>query len=232
MTSSQPHRPVPNSHSSPPLAGLALRLWLACLGGALVAGGGILWALRTRVVPGGADSGSLVVWLAGSATLGLVTSAALALWFHVRVIGHLKGLSRSVASGHAENLHGLPASSGWGELSELTGHLRLLLESHPGAVRAREELEVLDQRLAALARSVEHWSASERWAPLDIESGPFADVARALDRGFARSAEVREQNQEAMRLVRVELSSSLTDAQESVEQAERAFVEATALLTT
>ena len=233
MTSSQPHRPVPISHSSPPLAGLALRLWLACLGGTLVAGGGILWALRTRVVPGaGADSGSLVVWLAGSATLGLLTSAALALWFHVRVIGHLKGLTRSVASGHAENLRGLPASSGWGELSELTGHLRLLLESHRGAVRAREELEVLDQRLAALARSVEHWNTSERWAPLAIESGPFADVARALDRGFARSAEVREQNQEAMRLVRVELSSSLTDAQESVEQAERGFVEATALLTT
>jgi hypothetical protein len=199
----------------------------------LVAGGGILWALRTRVVPGaGADSGSLVVWLAGSATLGLLTSAALALWFHVRVIGHLKGLTRSVASGHAENLRGLPASTGWGELSELTGHLRVLLESHRGAVRARAELEVLDQRLAALARSVEHWSASERWAPLAIESGPFADVARALDRGFARNAEVREQNQEAMRLLRVELSSALTDAQESVEQAERGFVEATALLTT
>jgi hypothetical protein len=233
MTSSQPHRPVPNFPSSPPLAGLALRLWIACLGGALVAGGGILWTLRTRVVPGAAaDSGSLVVWLAGSATLGLITSAALALWFHARVIGHLKGLTRSVASGHPENLRGLPASSGWGELSELTGHLRLLLESHRGAVRAREELEVLDERLAALARSVEHWSASERWAPLAIESGPFADVARALDRGFARSAEVREQNQEAMRLVRVELSSALTDAQESVEQAERGFVEATALLTT
>ena len=233
MTSSHTDRPAPISDNSPPLAGLALRLWLACLGGALVAGGGILWALRTRVVPGAAaDSGSLVVWLAGSATLGLLTSASLALWFHARVIGHLKGLSRSVASRHAENLRGLPASSGWGELSELTAHLRVLLESYGGAVRAREELEVLDQRLGALAQSVELWSTSERWAPLALESGPFADVARALDHGFARTTEVREQNQEAMRLLRVELAAALSDAHDSVEQAERGFVEATALLTT
>ena len=233
MTSSQPPRPAPIFPSSRPLAGFATRLWLACLGGALVAGGGILWALRTQVAPGApADSGALVVWLAGSATLGLLTSMALALWFHARVIGHLKGLTRSVASGHAENLRGLPASSGWGELSELTGHLRAMLETHRGAVRAQEELEVLDQRLAVLARSVERWSANERWEPLGLESGPFADVARALDRGFARADEVREQNQEAARLVRVELGAALADAQESVEQAERGFVEATALLTT
>lgn len=233
MTSSQPPRPAPISLSPRPLAGLALRLWLACLGGALVAGAGILWAVRTQVTPGApSDSGTLVVWLAGSATLGLLTGVALALWFHARVIGHLKGLSRSVASGHAENLRGLPASSGWGELSELTGHLRALLETHRGAVRAREELDVLDQRLASLAQSVERWSANERWEPLALESGPFAEIARALDRGFARADEVREQNQEAARLVRVELGAALADAQESVEQAERGFVEATALLTT
>lgn len=233
MTQPPPHRPAPIFPPSHSLAGLALRLWLACLGGALVAGAGIFWALQTRVGPGPpADSGALVVWLAGSAVLGLLTSTALALWFHARVIGHLKGLSRSLASGHTENLRGLPASSGWGELSELTEHLRILLEGHRGAVRARQELDVLEPRLASLARSVEHWTLSERWEPLALESGPLADVARSLDRGFARAEEVREQNQEAARLVRVELVAALTDAQESVEQAERGFVEATALLTT
>jgi len=232
MTPSQPHRPAPISISSRPLAGLALRLWLACLGGALVAGAGIVWVLRTRVASEApADSGGLVVWLAGSATLGIITAAALAVWFHTRVIGHLKGLTRGVVTGHAENLRGLPASSGWGELSELTVHLRTLLEAHGVAARAREELDALDPRLASLARSVEEWSASERWEPLALEGGPFAEIARALDRGFARAAEVRHQNQEAIRLVRVELSASLTDAQESVEQAERGFLEATGLLT-
>jgi hypothetical protein len=43
---------------------------------------------------------------------------------------------------------------------------------------------------------------------------------------------VREQNQEAMRLVAVELAAASHRCQESVEQAERGFVEATALLTT
>src|SRR5262245_38074776 len=198
MTTTQPSRPAPISPATRPLAGLALRLWLACLGGALVAGVGILWALRTRVAALGAtDSGALAVWLAGSATLGLLTAFALALWFHIRVVGHLKGLTRTVATGHAENLRGLPASSGWGELSELTDHLRALLETHRATVRAREELDVLDPRLAALARSVERWSASERWEPLGLESGPFAEVARGLDRSFARAVELRRQNQEA-----------------------------------
>ena len=233
MTQSLPPRPAHVSEPPPPLAGLALRLWLACLGGALVAGGGILWALRTRVGPGPTvDPGPLVVWVGGSAVLGLLTGVALALWFHARVIGHLKGLSRSVATGHVENLQGLPASTGWGELSELTAHLHALLEGHGGRARAREELDELERRLGSLARSVEKWSLTERWEPLGLGSGPFAEIAGSLDRGFARTAEVREQNEEAVRLVRVELSAALADAQESVEQAERGFVEATALLTT
>ena len=37
MTSSQPPRPAPISPSTRPLAGLGLRLWLACFGGTLVA---------------------------------------------------------------------------------------------------------------------------------------------------------------------------------------------------
>ena len=213
------------------MAALALRLWLACLGGAVVAGGGTLWAVR-RIGPDAlVDPGPLVVWLTGSAALGLLTGVALGLWFHVRLIGSLKGLSRSVASMHAENLRGISVATGWGELSELTEQLRVLLEGHRGAVRAREELEALEQRLARLARTVEHWNATERWDPMEIESGPLAEVARGLDRGFARAAEVREQNHEAVHLVRVELAASLADAQESVEQAERGFVEATALLT-
>ena len=131
MTQIPPIRPAAVSRHSPILAGLALRLWLACLGGALVSGAGILWALRTRIGPvPQTDSGELVVWLTGSAALGLLTAVVLAIWLHVRVIGHLKGLTRTVATGHAENLGGLPASSGWGELSELTGHLRALLEGH------------------------------------------------------------------------------------------------------
>lgn len=233
MTQSLPPRPAHGSEPPPPLAGFALRLWLACLGGAVVAGGGILWALRTQVGPGPqVDPGPLVVWVGGSAVLGLLTGVGLALWFHARVIGHLKGLSRSVATGHVENLRGLPASSGWGELSELTAHLHALLEGHGGRARARAELDELERRLAALDRSVEKWSLSERWEPLGLEGGPFAEIAGSLDRGFARMAEVREQNEEAVRLVRVELSASLADAQESVEQAERGFLEATALLTT
>ena len=213
------------------MAGLALRLWLACLGGALIAGGGTLWVVG-RIGPDTlVDPGPLVVWLSGSAALGILTAVGLALWFHVRLIGSLQGLSRSVASMHEENLRGLSASSGWGELSVLTRQLRALLAGHRDAVRAKDELEILEQRLAKLAKSVELWNSSERWEPLAIEGGPLADVAQGLDRSFERATLVREQNQEAVRLVRVELAAALADAQESVEQAERGFVEATALLT-
>jgi hypothetical protein len=222
---------VPTPTRSAP--SLRIRLWLACLAGSLVAAAGIAWVLGMRVGPGGqVDPASLVVWLVGSASLGIVTGAALALWLDARVLGHLKGLSRTLASGQVEDVGRLPASSGWGELSELTRQVQLLMEGQREAVRAREELGALEGPLAALHRAAEGWSATERWQPLALESGPLTKLARALDHGFARVGEVREQNQEAARLVRVELAAALTDAQESVEQAERGFVEATALLTT
>ncbi len=214
-------------------AGLRLRLWLACLGGALVAAAGIWWVIGTRIGPAVTpDPATLVLWLAGSGALGIVTGALLALWLDARILGALRGLTRALASQQVHELRGLPAASGWGEISDLTQQVQHLIAAHRQAGRAGEELRHLQHQVAALSVAVERWIASERWEPLRLEAGPLATLAASLDRGFAREVEVGEQNQEAVRLVRVELEASLGDARESVEQAERGFVEATALITT
>src|SRR3989442_1371809 len=68
----------PHAHST---AGLRLRLWLACLGGALVAAGGIWWVIGTQTGPGARVDLALVVsWLGAVAGLALIVGAALALW--------------------------------------------------------------------------------------------------------------------------------------------------------
>ena len=95
-----------------------------------------------------------------------------------------------------------------------------------------DEAVQLEAQLAQVRGRLERWTETERWEPLALEDGPLALLGGTLDRGFARELELREQNQSVARLMREELGSARDDARESVEQAERGFVEATALLTT
>lgn len=218
---------------TPPGPGLRLRIWLACLGGALVAAGGTWWVIGTQAIPGaGFDLSALVGWLAGVAGLGIIVGAALALWIDHGVIGHLRGLTDGVRLGQVARLRGLPASSGWGELSELTQALQRLITHQRQMVRATEDLGLVRTQLGQLRESLDRWTDRERWDETWTETGPLAPVASALNRGLRRIDEVRDQNLEVVRQIGAELSHALDDAREAAEQAERGFVEATSLLTT
>ncbi|HYM81374.1 MAG TPA: methyl-accepting chemotaxis protein [Candidatus Limnocylindria bacterium] len=220
------------SQSDTPL-GLRLRLWIGCLGGALVSAAGMWVILGLQSQPdAGVAAPAMMAWLAGAALLGIVVGGALALWLNARIVIHVRGLVRGVATGQVSELRGLPAGAGWGELSELTQQIQLLIMQHRQAVRATEELGVVRQRLALLRESLERWVETERWNPVRGESGLLAPPVELLNRGLGRLEDVREQNQEAVRKVSSELGRALNDARESAEQAESGFVGATALLTT
>jgi hypothetical protein len=225
-------QPVPPPPSREPHVGLRLRLWLACISGGAIAGLGSLWVLGTRVEPGAAGAGELQAWLAGVAFLSVGSGMLVALWLDHHIVGHLRGLLRGLQTGRVSELRGLPSASGWGELTELTDHAQALLVQQRQGAHASQELEQMRLQLAALHGAVEQWLRTEAWEAPAMLSGPLAGTADALGRGFARRGGVDEQNAQAAQQVAGELAAALSDATESAEQAERGFVEATAMLTT
>lgn len=227
--------PAPDAPSAAPIersVGLRLRLWGAAFAGALVACGGGLWVLGTQWQPGEGDLtpvfNALVVVAAGS----LLTGFAAALWLDHHVVSHVRGLLLGLRSGRVAALRGLPAASGWGELSELGDAVQQVLSRQRAGQRAVEELESHREQMDALRRSLEHWLDSERWQGPGIEAGPVAALETTLARGLGRAESVGEQHRDVARQIAGDLVATLSDAQESAEQAERGFVEATALLTT
>jgi methyl-accepting chemotaxis protein len=212
---------------------LRIRLWVACLAGAVVSVAGTVWAITTRSGPeGGADLSLLFSALAATGGLGLLVGAAFALWLDRVMVAHLRGLIAGVGSGQVTELRGLPAASGWGELSQLTQMIQMLITHQRQASRAVEELSMMRQQIARLRDRQERWIESERWPEVTPEPGPLLPVVESLNRGLKRLDEVREQNLEAAHQVSRELGRALEDARETAEQAEQGFVEATALLTT
>jgi hypothetical protein len=233
MVPTPPEPPAPAREPDPGALGLRLRLWLAGLASGAVAGVGTLWVLGTRIpVRGAADPAELLAWLSGVAFLSLLTGAGLSLWLDHHVVGHLRGVLRGLHGGRVSDLRGLPAASGWGELSELTERTQELLASRRSQARAVEELQVLRGQLALLAEAVARWDREEHWGGPLPEAGEAAPLAESLAHGIGRRHQVGEQNREAARQVAAELERALTEAGESATQAERGFVEATALLTT
>lgn len=233
MSDFPPGRNPDVPESMGPGIGLRLRIWLVCLGGAAVAAGGMWWVIGTQTGPNSATHPStLLAWLSGVAGLALIMGAALALWLDRVLVVHMKGLSASLAASDVAELRGLPAASGWGELSELTQQVQLLVTHHRQATRAVEELAEVRSQVEQLSTACARWIDTERWPGVTIEGGPVAPVAQLLQRGLGRLNDVREQNQDAARQIGDELSKALEEARQSAEQAERGFVEATALLTT
>jgi hypothetical protein len=212
--------------------GLRLRLWLACISGGAVAGLGSLWVLGTHARPDAGGPPELLAWLAGVAFAAVAIGLAMALWLDHHIVVHLRGLLRGMHSGRVSELRGLPSAAGWGELSELGDVAQGMLGRQRQNARATEEMEQVRVQLGALQAAVEQWLQSEAWDAPVLGHGPLTDTGEALARGFARRAVVDEQNVQAARQVAEELASALADAQESAEQAERGFVEATAMLTT
>lgn len=232
MTASMPPQPEPAPDGREPHVGLRLRLWLACVSGGAVAGLGSFWVLGTRVQPGGPDPAALLAWLAGVAFAAILAGLLFALWLDHHIVGHLRGLLRGVRSDRVAELRGLPAASGWGELSELTTAVTELLGQQRRAARSVADMELLRAQLAKLQAAVERWARDEAWETPVLPAGPVEELNDWLSRGFSRRAAVDEQNREVAGQIARELSAALADAQESATQAERGFVEATAMLTT
>ncbi len=227
-------RPVPAPAALPaPETSLSLRfrIWLACVSGALVSALGLWWVAGMFLGPS-PDPPQLLGWLAAVGGLGLVIAIGFALWLDHGIVSHLRGLTRGLASGRVQELRGLPSASGWGELSELTEWAQVLITRQRIAQRAGDDLEKLEAALALALGRLEAWRATDRWEPLPAEGGPGSALAGALNETFARAVERDDQNLEAVRRVRAELVGAAGDARESASQAERGFVEATALLTT
>jgi hypothetical protein len=209
---------------------LKLRLWLACLSGGLVAAAGTLWMLAT---PSLSPSDPAVYgWLAGVACASLIIGLLLALWIDHHIVGHLHGLLLGLRSNRVAELRGLPAGSGWGELSELGDAVQDTLEKRQRETRAFHDLERVREQLEILFASIEHWQRTERWERPALPEGEVSAVGELLAHALQRRAAVDEQNREAARQVAVELSAVIGEAREAATQAERGFVEATALQTT
>lgn len=218
--------PQPRARIGP---GLRLRLWLACLSGGLVAAGGTLWLLAT---PGLSPSDPAVYgWLAGVACGSLVVGLALGLWIDHHVVGHLNGLLLGLRSGRVAELRGLPAGSGWGELSELGDAVQESLERRRLEARSLLQLERMREQLRSLRSSVERWQLTERWERPAMPDGDVGEVADVLSHAIQRRSGVDEQNRDAARQVASDLAAVIADAQEAASQAERGFVEATSLQT-
>ena len=237
MTERDPHAVsgMPPVEPPPPatmrLLGLRLRVWAACLSGALVSVAALWWIAGTQISVR-SDPVSLLAWLLGAGTLGIVVGIGCAMWLDHGIVLHLRGLTRGFASGRVQELRGLPAASGWGELSELTEWAALLITRQRVASRAAGDLERLEASLTRAVERLEDWRKTERWEALPASEGPGEALVRELNDTFTRVSELAEQNLEAARRVRAELVSAAGEARESAAQAERGFVEATALLTT
>lgn len=230
MTDHQPDRSTVPARARP-FSKLRLRIWIACLVGALVAAVGIGLVVSLQIGPetnlDAVVSGLLVI--AGAA---VVAGAAMAFWLDRGIVVRARGLAEVVARREVAAPGGLRAASGWGELADLSEQIDELLVRHRQTETAAEELGTLRDQLMAVRQSLERWSTEERWMELRAEGGPAGPVVEALNRGLRRWDEVREQNLEAARQVASEMERALDAARDSAEQAERGFVEATALLTT
>src|SRR5258706_13854091 len=85
---------LPASAGSGPMpAGLRLRIWIACLAGAVVATLSLIWVVATLApYEGSVDPLLLAVfpWAAGG--LGGLTGIAMAMWLDHHIARHLRGL--------------------------------------------------------------------------------------------------------------------------------------------
>lgn len=233
MNDTTPARSREASGPPRPSGGLRLRIWIACLAGALVSGGGIWWVVGTQVGAGGPiDLAVVVSWLGAVAGLGVMVAAAFALWLDHGLVVHARGLTQALATRQIARLRGLPATSGWGELSLLTQQIQQLVSQYRSAERAADELGLLRDQLMGLHEALERWNETERWTDFKREGGAAQPVVDSVGRGLARLDEWRDQNLEVARQIARELDRALGAARESSEQAERGFVEATALMTT
>jgi len=216
-----------------PGAGLRLRLWVACLLGGF-AGAGAVLGLFAWLSPADPlfNPATLGIWPWSAAAFCLVLAVTLGLWLDHGIASHLRGLSRAIASGDPTELGALPAAARWGELSLLTAQLQSLLVRQRELGRGLLELEELRHRIRSLRVAVEMRPRGQRTEPLRPLEGPLGPLIEVLNRHWADDEEVEVRSREEALGLRRELTLALADARDSTVQAERGFVEATALLAT
>jgi hypothetical protein len=217
-------------------AGLRLRIWIACLSGSAIATLGLIWVVGTLApYDGSVDPLLLAVfpWAVGG--LGILTGIAMAMWLDHNIVGHLRGLSRALADERVAELRGLPAGAEWGELSELTQGVQRLITRMESlgheAQEARLERERAEASLGNALAALGAW-ASEGPESLPSAQGPLAAIADILNQHSLRDRDARDRSREAVLEIRAGAMRGLEEARETESQAERGFVEATALLTT
>lgn len=210
---------------------LRLRLWLACVSGGAVAGIASLWVLGTRVMPDPLNPADLLIWLSEVAIAGALLGLLMAMWLDHNIVGHLRGVLRGLESERVTDLRGLPGA-GWGELSDLSEAVTRLIGQQRRAARAVADQEQLRSQLAQMRDAAERWARDEAWETPVLPAGPVEDVNEWVARAVSRRTAVDHQNRDVAAQVASELAAALADAQESATQAERGFVEATAMLTT
>jgi hypothetical protein len=221
--------PEPTPNPSPG-SGLRVRLWIGCLAASVLAT--IALAVLSSRSANGADAEFHWVWLPATLGASVALSVALAIWLDRGIVRHLRGLERSMAEGEVTDLRGLPSSSGWGELSALTIQTQALLARQRQAARIAAELEQLSGRLLMIRDGVGQWAQSGTWMPIVPEGGSLGALVGLLNRELPRLSERQSGGRELAGALLGEIGAGLPEAREVAEQAERGFVEATALLTT
>src|SRR5262249_12452138 len=98
--------------------------------------------------------------------------------------------------------------------------------------RAADEMTRVRTQLEETRAILERWIENERWEGARVDPGAVAPLVEALDRGLRRLDDVRDENLEAVQQVGITVNGALAEARETAGEAERGFVEATALLTT
>jgi hypothetical protein len=173
---------------------------------------------------------ALGIWPWSAAAFCLVLAMGLGLWLDHGIATHLRGLARATVSGDPTELGSLPATRGWGELSLLTVQLQSLLVRQRDLNRGMLELEELRHRIRSLRVAVEMRPRGQRAEPLRPLEGPLGPLIEVLNRHWAEDEEIESRGRQEAVGLRRDLTPTLAEARDSTEQAERGFVEATALL--
>ncbi|HTK32470.1 MAG TPA: hypothetical protein VL332_10975 [Candidatus Saccharimonadaceae bacterium] len=224
-------RPRPSLPDPPPGRGLRSRVWLACLASSLLTSVA-LWWVASRWNPGSAtlDPETRWVWLPVIAGGGVLLGLAAALWLDRGIVRQVRVLARGMAGGEPTALRGLPP--GWGELGELAERIQELLSRQRQQARTGTEHAQLLSDLSRVRESLERDEGGAPWQSPPLAPGALAAMVAAVERAVTRGRSRVGEAAEGLRGAGNDLGVTLPDARESAEQAERGFVEATALLTT
>jgi DNA repair exonuclease SbcCD ATPase subunit len=223
----EPARPIQ------PGLGLRLRLWFACTAGGIVGAATVLW-IASSLAPSDAllNPGLLGIWPWSAALACIIVGIALAIWLDYGLVIHLRGVSRALELRNPTALRGLPSVSGWGEVSTITEQIQDLISRQRENDRAVRELEELRQRLRALRAELDRLPPGDRAVSEAVLTGPLSALIESLNRRLAVDEDSRGASRRAALEAREDILHAVDDARDSAEQAERGFIEATALIST